>query len=540
MSDSDTRRPTDTPVPGETDIHVLLIDDDEAWADSMATLLERKHEAFTVTTATSSASAMDALTDDVDCLVCDYDLGVETGLDLLAEIRAEDDRPFILVTGQGDESLASDAIGQRVTDYIPKRSLGGRTDVLARRIESAVERHRTEQALARERRSKDAMLDIVTATSSREDIVREFCEHLVAEHGYELAWIGTTEQSADVVPRAVAGAEAYLDAAIDVETPPETASEPAFVAVARDESHVVSRIDEGGDADWRTAARDHGFESATATPITHDGTAFGVLAVYKSAPRFTADEVTLLEEYGRTIGYTLRSAGWKESLLSATPATIEFELTDDAVPLVAVDRHLPPESRLDVLTAVPRADTLLYVVRVRNVPAPEIRALDTALDAIDESTITRGGDSLRCELVVSGPTPESILATHGAALVDTTVRQGRAAVTVRRPAEQDYQSLVDVLRAEYPEASVRSIHAGETAAGRTPTSDLFEELTDKQQRALAMAYFNGYFERPRDHNATDVAQKLGVSRQTFTQHLRAGQRKLFAELFEADDGFDRT
>ena len=64
---------------------------------------------------------------------------------------------------------------------------------------------------------------------------------------------------------------------------------------------------------------------------------------------------------------------------------------------------------------------------------------------------------------------------------------------------------------------------------------LLESLTAKQRRVLEVAYFSGYFERPRDHDTTEVAAKLDISRQTLTQHLRAGERKLFAGLFNQTD-----
>lgn len=64
---------------------------------------------------------------------------------------------------------------------------------------------------------------------------------------------------------------------------------------------------------------------------------------------------------------------------------------------------------------------------------------------------------------------------------------------------------------------------------------LLESLTDKQRRALEVAYFSGYFERPRNHDTTDVATKRDISRQTLTQHLRAGERKLFVALFDDSD-----
>ena len=195
-------------------VEVLLVDDDETWATSTAQILEQQREAFAVETATSLAAASAAFAEgDPDCVVSDYQLERGTGLDLLAEVRdLAPDRPFILITGQGDESVASDAIGREVTDYIPKRSLGGRDDLLARRVEAAVESYRTRRALDRERRSKTAVLDVLTATTGETELYEQFCAQLVEQRGYACAWIGSDGGDGRPVPRAAAGREAFLDA----------------------------------------------------------------------------------------------------------------------------------------------------------------------------------------------------------------------------------------------------------------------------------------------------------------------------------------
>jgi ActR/RegA family two-component response regulator/DNA-binding transcriptional ArsR family regulator len=514
---------------GREEIRVLLVDDDETWASSTAQVLEHQREAFVVETATGLAAAAAAFEDlDPDCVVCDYRLEAATGLDFLAEVRERDaERPFILVTGQGSESVASDAIGRQVTDYIPKRSLGGRSDLLARRVESAVERHRTEQALERERRSRAAMLDMLTATASREGVAREFCEHLVGQ-GYACAWVGTLDGSGGVVPQAAAGATGYLDETVEPGATPDESDEPALAALAAGEQRVVTPI-EGRDG-WRSAATAHGFESAAGVPIEHDGSVLGVLAVYSSEPTVDGTERDLLAEYGETVGYALRAAGWRESLLSAQPVTLGVELADESVPLVALADRLPA-ARLTVLTTVPRAETLLYVLRAAETSAAALREAGAAVDAVEAVEASQTARGLRCELVVAPPTPETVLADSGARVVDTAVSGGSASMTVVSR-EESVRAVVETVRAEYPDADVRSVRSTET--GTTNAADIRNELTDKQRRAVELALYSGYFERPREHNTSEVAEKLGVSRQTFTQHLRAGQRKLLTELLDAN------
>ncbi|WP_162991656.1 bacterio-opsin activator domain-containing protein [Halostella salina] len=512
-----------------------MIDDDETWVSSTAEILDHQRESFVVRTATDIETASSTITEiDPDCVVCDFQLEAATGLDLLADLRDQgDDRPFVLITGQGSESVASEAIGNEVTDYIPKRSLGGRNDLLARRIEQAVESYRTRQALARERRSKDAMLDIVTSTSSREELLQQFCSHLVRERNYDGAWLGTTGRGDGIVPRAVAGIDEYVDAAIEPGTSPESGSEPALVALANAEPHVITDVESATTtAEWRTDAAEAGLASTAAVPLTHDGATVGVLAVYSSTPGFDPESVVLLEEYGETIGYALRSTEWRESLLSPTPVAIEFDLRDESIPLVAVDHVLPDSSKLTVLTTVPRANTLLYVLRAKGITASDIRDSVSGLNAVADWTVTQVEEPPRCEIEVKLPTPETVLSNHGGRIVDVMADHGGVSITVVGQDETEMRTLVDAVTETYPDASVRSVRSAKTVTQQPQRSDPLASLTVKQRRALELSYFNGYFERPREHDTSEVAEKLGVSRQTLTQHLRAGQRKILSALLE--------
>jgi len=540
VSDADSGGESAVPRLLGDEVHVLLVDDNEAWIASTAQILEHQREAFAVATATDLSSAAAAFAeDDPDCVVCDYQLEHGTGMDLLSDVRREaPNRPFILITGQGDETLASDAIGEQVTDYIPKRSLRGRDDLLARRIESAVDSYRTRRALARERRSKESMLDILRATSSRHGLVREFCAHLVRDQGYDCAWIGSTDSSGGVVPRAAAGDEGYLDGAIEPGTSPQEGTEPALVALARREPHVVSPIEadpageDAGKREWRTVAGEHGFTSAAAVPLVHEGTVLGVLGVYTAAAEVDAGEQSLLEEYGETIGYALRSAEWRESLLSATPVAVEVELSDEQVPLVAIERELPHVATIEVLTTVLQEDVLRYVTRIGGATPEEIRECTGGVETVENVAVDRQGEECRCELVVATPTPETVLSAHGGRILETAVENGRASVTATASEDGDIQSLITAVREVYPDAGVRSVRSSGARSRQATMGDLRRALTEKQREALELAFYSGYFERPREHNTTEVAEKLGVSRPTFSQHLRAGERKLLAQLLE--------
>ena len=127
------------------DIRVLHVDDDPAFADLTASMLERVDGGLEVVSETDPRAALDRLTaGDVDCVLADYEMPDVDGLELLRSVSEQHpDLAFILFTGRGSEALASEAIAEGVTDYVQKGSGRDRFAVLANRIRNAVARQRT-------------------------------------------------------------------------------------------------------------------------------------------------------------------------------------------------------------------------------------------------------------------------------------------------------------------------------------------------------------------------------------------------------------
>jgi len=230
--------PASQQIESISEVFILLVDDDERWARATSRLLTENTEAFTVETAHSFVGALDRFEElDPDCVVCDYQLGDGTGLGVLKTIREMDSGlPFILVTGRGDESVASEAIGLGVTDYIRKgRGNDDNGEVLTRRILSAVRAYRMEHALERERRTKNAMLDTLITTTKRVELTHQFCSQLVEEHEYECAWFGVNEGTDTLVLTASAGQDEYVnDVVRSGYLSDSVVGEPAMLALDRD------------------------------------------------------------------------------------------------------------------------------------------------------------------------------------------------------------------------------------------------------------------------------------------------------------------
>jgi PAS domain S-box-containing protein len=141
-------------------IHVLHVDDDPDFADLTAVYLERGDDRFVIDTAEGAAAGLDRLSDDVDCVVSDYDMPGTNGIEFLSAVREEyPDLPFILFTGKGSEEIASDAISAGVTDYLRKGGGSDKYELLANRITNAVDQVRAERRLQEERRRFQILFD---------------------------------------------------------------------------------------------------------------------------------------------------------------------------------------------------------------------------------------------------------------------------------------------------------------------------------------------------------------------------------------------
>ncbi|TKX78639.1 response regulator, partial [Halorubrum sp. SD626R] len=131
------------------EIRVLHVDDEPDFADLTAAFLERIDDRFTVETVASVAAGLDALDEGptVDCVVSDYDMPERSGIEFLRAVR--EDRPhlpFVLFTGKGSETVASEALRAGATDYLQKESGTEQYELLANRVTNAVSQFRGRRA----------------------------------------------------------------------------------------------------------------------------------------------------------------------------------------------------------------------------------------------------------------------------------------------------------------------------------------------------------------------------------------------------------
>ena len=124
--------PSSLPEPGQSaalkqPLRILLVEDSDDDVALFRHLLARTMSESPVHLAHASgiASALERLQQNAyDVVFLDYQLGLETGLDLLRELRRRGlETPVIFLTGHGDEELAVQAMKSGACDYLSKTKL---------------------------------------------------------------------------------------------------------------------------------------------------------------------------------------------------------------------------------------------------------------------------------------------------------------------------------------------------------------------------------------------------------------------------------
>lgn len=131
--------------------NVLHVDDEPGFAEMAAEFVERQDQRLQVETATNASDGLDRIrSNDIHCIVSDFDMPGQNGIDFLETVReAHPDLPFILFTGKGTEEVASEAISQGVTDYLQKESGTVQYEVLYNSIQNAIEQYNSKREVER-------------------------------------------------------------------------------------------------------------------------------------------------------------------------------------------------------------------------------------------------------------------------------------------------------------------------------------------------------------------------------------------------------
>jgi len=156
-------------VTADERIAVLLVDDDPDQAEVVVRTLRRQDSRFEVTPVGDGPACLEALTRQSYAIVLlDYSLPRLSGLEVLGEIRRRGEAvPVVMVTGQGDERVAVEAMRAGAADYVIKTT--GYLTTLATVIRKVLKQH--ELALENARLYAEAQRSLAELQAAQEKLV---------------------------------------------------------------------------------------------------------------------------------------------------------------------------------------------------------------------------------------------------------------------------------------------------------------------------------------------------------------------------------
>ena len=413
-----------------------------------------------------------------------------------------------LLTAEG-ERIPYEFTGDRLTDVEGELTglVGiGRDITDQRERERELERQREHLAalnsfndVARE------ITDAVIEQSTPEDIERITCEKLAASDAYTFAWF-IQDESEDS-----GWCEQQLSAKV---------LQTGDVVVGE---NVCERLDSA-----QQQAEDAEFGSLAGVPVVHDGKHYRVLGVYTSrSDAFGEDEREVLGQLGEVIGYVLYALERKDVL--ATALELRFRSDQLAAPFLA---HTDEDSNLvlDAAVSLNSEERIEYWM----VSGMETKAFQKAVEALpavsDARLLSTVEGTARFEVSAEEDSLTGLCAESEGVLKSATLVNETFEFTTEFPETVDTETVTETFRRRHPDIELVSQERILTPSYLRQMVD--ESLTEQQKVVLQTAYFGGYFNKPRHRTGVELAERLGITKQTFHHHLRHAEATVLEHLFE--------
>ena len=218
---------------------------------------------------------------------------------------------------------------------------------------------------------------------------------------------------------------------------------------------------------------------------------------------------------------------------------VEFEITDPAYFFVGLSERESCRVRLEEMIRL--ADgTLIEFFSGRDCSRAAIREHADAAAGVDAAKIIHEARSgVLFQLSISGPCIVETIEGAGGIPESVTATDGEGRVTAQVPRETDSTEVVGAVLDTHSNTNLvahRQLDTSMPSFSPWGVQQVLQErVTDRQWDVLRTAYRHGYFDRPREHTGEEIAEMLGISSATFSQHLRSAQRNILAVAIQ-DDG----
>jgi predicted DNA binding protein len=245
-------------------------------------------------------------------------------------------------------------------------------------------------------------------------------------------------------------------------------------------------------------------------------------------------EQAVLAELGETVGHAISGLQAKQALVTEGVVETTIELRDENLFLLALSRAA--DCTLTYEGGVFRSDdSLLYYFTVDGADAERIREVASDFAYLDHLRIVSEYDEVCViELEPRSPSTLETVSDHGGSVQSATITDGVTTLTVELPRTCDVHELLASLREQFAEVTLVSQRETQRSVETHHqfSETLLDQLTERQQAALEVAYHADYFDWPRGSTGEELADALDVSAPTFHKHLRLAEQTVIGTILE--------
>jgi DNA-binding CsgD family transcriptional regulator len=214
---------------------------------------------------------------------------------------------------------------------------------------------------------------------------------------------------------------------------------------------------------------------------------------------------------------------------------IEFSVTDTSYPFVGLSAA--EDCRVSLERMLPRGDgEYAEFFSVFGADPERVLELAEENDLVEPTLVDRHDDGGLFEFVVEGFCPARALAERGAIPRTVESEDGRGTLVAEVPVGVSATAVIESFLEDHPAAELVSKRVTDRVSPLFTQAELqravSERLTARQRDVLLTAFDLGYYEPSGGASGEAVADELGISPPTVSQHLQAAERKLVSVLLE--------
>lgn len=241
-----------------------------------------------------------------------------------------------------------------------------------------------------------------------------------------------------------------------------------------------------------------------------------------------ADTLDVVGSFARVLGHVLAAKRMEELVTSDRVVRVEFEVTDTSCLAVGVSAALETDCSVERVVQNNDGSVLSYLEVATGDEETAVQATAALPETEAVSVVESSAQTTYLEVTRESSAANDLIAAGGSAEV-ATASDGVGTLVIDAPLSANLSALID----QYTERTDATLVSKQTAAPSPSSTDTDEiGLTDRQREVLVAAHAAGYYAWPRERTAEQVAESLGISVSTFSEHLRTAHRRLVGAFLD--------